>query len=168
MTITVTEDQWRIFQSLLKTDQPKTFQEIADETGLEQPTVNGVTVIFSAINPEGQYQDLNRVTSDGTGFYSFSFKPEMEGVYTIIATFEGSEGYYGSCVETAFVVDPAPTPAAPMEPEQPEEPEEPEVPTEPTEPVETPLITTEVAVIIGVASVAVIAVVAFVLLRRRK
>lgn len=130
----------------------------------EQPTVDGVTVIFSAINPNGEYQDLNRVTSDGAGFYSFSFKPDMEGVYTIFATFEGSEGYYGSCVETAFVVDPAPTPASPMEPEEPE----PEVPVEPTEPA-APLITTEVAIIIAaVAAIAVVAVAVFFVLRRRK
>jgi hypothetical protein len=129
----------------------------------EQPNVNGVTVIFSAINPNGEYQDLNRVTSDGAGFYSFSFKPEMEGVYTIFATFEGSEGYYGSCAETAIVVDAAPTPATPIEPEQPE----PEVPVEPTEPA-APLITTEIALVIAVAAIAVVAVAVFFVLRRRK
>jgi len=131
----------------------------------EQPmSVSGVTVIFSAVDPDGNYIDLNRVTSDGAGYYNFAFKPDKEGVYTILATFEGSEAYYGSYAETAIVVGHAPAAATPIEPEQPE----PEVPVEPTEPVETPLITTEIAAIIGVATVAVIAVVAFVLLRRRK
>jgi hypothetical protein len=131
----------------------------------EQPmSVSGVTVIFSAVDPDGNYMDLNRVTSDGAGYYSFAFKPEKEGIYTIIATFEGSEAYYGSFAETSIVVGSAPTTATPIEPEQPE----PEVPVEPTETVETPMITTEIAAVIGVAAVAVIAAVVFVLLRRRK
>jgi hypothetical protein len=153
---------------------PKGVPAVADESmsewmlyvykQFEQPmSVNGVTVIFSAVNPQGEYQDLDRVTSDGAGRYSFAFKPEMEGIYTIIATFEGSEGYYGSYAETAIVVDPAPTPAAPMEPEEPE----PEVPEEPTEPVETPLITTEIAIIAAVAVLAVIAVAAYWFLKRK-
>ena len=130
----------------------------------EQPmSVKGVTVIFSAVDPDNNYIDLNRVTSDGAGYYSFAFKPDKEGIYTIIATFEGTEGYYGTYAETAIVVGPAPTPAAPIEPEEPVE------PIEPTEPTTTaPFITTEVAIIIAVVAVAVIGVVAFVLLRRRK
>jgi hypothetical protein len=130
----------------------------------EEPMVNGVTVILMAVDPNGNYMDIDRTTSDMYGNWALAFKPEMEGTYQIIATFEGSGAYYGSTTTTYVTVDPAPTPAAPMEPEEPE----PEVPVEePTEPA-APLITTEIAIIIGVAAVAVIAVVAFVFLRRRK
>jgi outer membrane protein assembly factor BamB len=130
----------------------------------EQPMVDGVTVIFSAVDPDNNYMDLNRVTSDGAGYYSFAFKPDKEGVYTILATFEGSEAYYGAYAETAIVVGPAPTAATPMEPEEPE----PEAPVEPTETVETPLITTEIAIAIAVAAIAAVAIAIFFVLRRRK
>jgi hypothetical protein len=53
--------------------------------------------------------------------FSFAFTPEVPGKYTVIATFEGSESYYGSYAETFIVVEnapeatPAPTPTpAPM------------------------------------------------------
>jgi hypothetical protein len=132
----------------------------------EQPAdAEGVTVILAAIDPNGNYMDIDRTTSDLFGNWALSFIPEMEGTYQILVTFEGSEAYYGSTTTTYVTVDPAPAPTTPMEPEEPEVPDE---PTEPSETVETPLITTEVAVIIGVVAVAAIAVVAFVLLRRRK
>jgi len=128
-----------------------------------QPTsVSGVTVIFSAVDPDGNYMDINRVTSDGAGCYRYAFKPEKEGIYTIIATFEGTNGYYGSYAETSIVVDPAPAPAAPIEPE------EPITPVEPIETTEAPFITTEMAIILAVAAVAVIGVAALFVLRRRK
>ncbi|MCW4016332.1 MAG: hypothetical protein NWF06_08180, partial [Candidatus Bathyarchaeota archaeon] len=132
---------------------------------MARPTnTQGVTVIFCAVDPNGNYMDIDRTTTDSNGYYSFAFRPELEGIYTIIATFEGTEGYYGSFAQTAITVDSAPAAATPIEPEEPE----PEVPVEPTEPVQTPLITTEIAIIIGVVAVAAIAAVVFVLLRRRK
>ena len=128
----------------------------------KQPTdVTGVTVIFNAIDPMGNFIDIDRTTTDGTGFYSYAFKPEHEGKYTILATFEGTGGYYGSYAETAIVVDPAR--AAPSTPIDTEE------PIDTTEPAtEAPFITTEIAIIAAVAIVAVVGVVAFWMLRKRK
>jgi hypothetical protein len=47
------------------------------------------------------------------GFFSFEWTPDIEGKYTLIATFQGSESYWPSHAETAFVVEaaaPTPTP----------------------------------------------------------
>jgi outer membrane protein assembly factor BamB len=121
----------------------------------------GVTVKLEAIDPNCNYQYLGTTTSDASGFYSFDFVPEIEGKYTIIATFEGTGGYYGSYKETALVVDPAPSVASPIEPEEPID-----APVDSEEPV-AGFITTEVAIIAAVAVVAVIGVAAYWFLKRK-
>ncbi|MEJ2243678.1 MAG: hypothetical protein P8X87_03965, partial [Candidatus Bathyarchaeota archaeon] len=133
----------------------------------EQPNVDGVEIVLAAIDPNGNYMDIDRTTSDMYGNWALAFKPEMEGTYQIIAMFEGSGAYFGSTATTYVTVDPAPTPATPMEPEEPEEPEVPTEPTEPSEPVETAFITTEIAIIAAVAVAAVIGVAAYRFLKRK-
>jgi hypothetical protein len=128
----------------------------------EEPMVNGVTVILCAVDPNGNYMDIDRTTSDMYGNWALAFKPEMEGTYQIIATFEGSEAYYGSTTSTYVTVDPAPAVSAPIEPEEPVE-----IPEEPSEPVEAPFITTEIAIIAAVAVAAVIGVAAYFFLKRK-
>ncbi len=147
----------------------------------------GVQVKLEAYDPNGNYQNLGTTTSDANGVFGLAFEPEVPGTYWISATFEGSNGYYGSTISTYITVDPAPTPATPIEPEEPEtpvtptepeEPEEPETPTEPEEPeepetpeesaTEAPLISTEVAILAAVAVACVIGVAAFWVLRKRK
>jgi hypothetical protein len=44
--------------------------------------------------------DLDRTTSDKSGQFSYVFTPDKEGTYTVLATFYGSGGYYGSCAQT--------------------------------------------------------------------
>jgi hypothetical protein len=134
----------------------------------------GVTVTLEAIDPNYNYQYLGTTTSDAYGNFGFTYSPEVPGTYMIIATFAGSEAYYGSTSTAYFSADPAPTPATPIEPEpepelepEPEPEPEPETPTEPETPAEAPLITTEIAIVIAVAVAAVIGVGAFWALRRR-
>jgi outer membrane protein assembly factor BamB len=111
----------------------------------------GVNVKLEAVAPDMSYMDLGSTTSDAYGNYAFSFSPETEGTYTIIATFEGSGGYYGS-TDTTYVNVGAVTSGTPIEPEQPHG---------------TPLITTEVAIILAVVVAAVVGIGAYVLLRRK-
>ena len=144
------------------------------------PATTGVPVTLEAVDPNYNYQTLGTATTDVYGNYAFTFEPEVPGQYMIIATFYGSNSYYGSTTTTYLTVDPAPTPATPIEPEQPEpttpepttpEPTEPEPttpePTEP-EPTEAPFITTETAIIAAIATACVIGVAAFWALRKRK
>jgi outer membrane protein assembly factor BamB len=73
----------------------------------------GVKVTISVLDPNNNAYDVGTTTSDASGFYSAVFTPPVPGKYTIIATFAGSEGYYGSSAETALTVSEAPaaTPA---------------------------------------------------------
>jgi hypothetical protein len=154
--------------------------------------VEGVEVVLTTYDPNGNTYEIGRTTSSDRGTFGCEVDLPVPGLYKIIATFEGSDSYYASSAETYVSVTEAPSPAQPIEPEQPAapaptqpepatpapteptptepEPTTPEPTTpEPTEPTaETPLITTEVAIIAVVAVACIIGVVAFWALRKRK
>jgi len=91
----------------------KQFEKPADTVGVE--------VIISVLDPNNNYKEVARTTSDSNGFYSATFIPEVPGKYTVIAAFEGSGAYYGSSAETAINVEeaPQPTPTATPVPQEP-------------------------------------------------
>lgn len=68
------------------------------------PKPNGVSVRLSAIDPNGNVVDIGPVTSDSGGLYKKMWTPVAEGEYTIYATFDGSNSYWGSYAETALGV----------------------------------------------------------------
>ena len=81
----------------------------------EKPTnASGVKVTVEVLDPNNNYYEVGRTTSDTSGMYKLAFTPLVPGEYTIIATFQGSESYYGSYAETAINVEDAP--AATSEP----------------------------------------------------
>ncbi|MCW3984197.1 MAG: carboxypeptidase-like regulatory domain-containing protein [Candidatus Bathyarchaeota archaeon] len=81
----------------------------------ECPTdATGVPVSLAVIDANGNYREIGTTTSDVTGFYSFSWMPDIPGKYTVIATFAGSKAYYGSYDQAAFVVDEAHATAPPQ------------------------------------------------------
>lgn len=67
----------------------------------------GVPVKLQAILSNGETIDIGIPTSDANGNYEYLWTPSTEGTYKIIATFEGSESYYGSHAATAVAVGPA-------------------------------------------------------------
>jgi outer membrane protein assembly factor BamB len=83
----------------------------------------GVEVVVEVLDPNTNYYEVGRTTSDSDGFFSCTFTPEVPGEYTIIASFEGSGAYYGSHAKTAVNVEeapaatpePTPVPQAPVE-----------------------------------------------------
>jgi outer membrane protein assembly factor BamB len=129
-----------------------------------KPTdVTGVTVKLTAIDPNGNYQDIGEVETDISGSFGISWVPPVPGDYYVLAEFEGTDSYGSSYATTYFVVDEAPAVSTAIEPQfQEAEPE----PTEPT--AEAPLITTEIAILAAVAITAVIGIVSFWALRKRK
>jgi hypothetical protein len=54
-------------------------------------------------------------TTDADGYFSFNWKPDIEGKYTVYASFGGSESYWPSHAVTSFAVDPAAATPAPTE-----------------------------------------------------
>ena len=113
--------------------------------------LTGVQVKLEAIDSNGGYEFLGTATTDMYGNYGFTFKPEAEGQYMVIATFEGSNSYWGSTSTTYLAVDQAGTPGTPIEPEGASE----------------FAISTEVAIIAAVAVAAVIGVAAYWFLKRK-
>jgi hypothetical protein len=79
---------------------------------MPKPTdTTGVTVNLEVIDANGNLRPIGTPTADADGFYSFNWKPDISGEYTVIATFQGTESYWSSHTETAFVVnDAVPTP----------------------------------------------------------
>jgi hypothetical protein len=81
-------------------------------TSLAKPTnATGVPIHITAIDPNGNFQDIGIVNSDASGNYATMWTPPVPGVYKITATFEGSKSYWSSTAQTAVVVGPAKSPA---------------------------------------------------------
>jgi hypothetical protein len=124
---------------------------------MQQPcpaSYTGVPVKLEAFGEDGSYVDIGYVTSDPYGNFMATWTPPDEGLYTVMATFAGSDSYWSSYAATGLSVGPAEAPSVPIEPEEPT--------------AEAPLITTEIAILIAVVAVAVIGVVAYWALRKRK
>jgi hypothetical protein len=104
-----------------------------------KPTnATGIPVSIDVVDSNGNYRNIGTATSDSSGMFSFNWTPDITGSYTVIATFAGSNGYYGSSAETSFYAgSPAPT-ASPY-------------PTVNLPPTETYFIISTVAIIIAIA-----------------
>jgi outer membrane protein assembly factor BamB len=73
-----------------------------------RPTdVSGVPVKIEITNPNGENVWIGTAISDADGNFAYTWKPQIEGQYKIIATFDGSASYYGSNGVTYMAVDQA-------------------------------------------------------------
>ena len=82
---------------------------------MQQPkptNATGVPVKLSVLDSNGNYREIGSTISDKDGFYTFKWTPDIEGQFTVYASFDGSESYWPTHAVTSFAVDPtAPTPA---------------------------------------------------------
>lgn len=74
--------------------------------------VTGVPVTIDVVDANGNYRNIGTVMTDAAGSFSYMWKPDIPGKYTVVARFGGSESYYGSYAETSFGVDDAPEPTS--------------------------------------------------------
>jgi hypothetical protein len=74
----------------------------------------GVPVTISVVDANGNYREIGSATTSD-GFFTMNWKPDIEGQYTVYASFEGSNSYWPSHAMTSFAVDPAPATPAPTE-----------------------------------------------------
>lgn len=132
--------------------------------------VEGVEVVITTLDPNGNTYEIGRTTSDMSGTFGIAVDPPVPGLYKIIATFKGSESYYGSSAVTYLNVEEAPSPSMSIEPEltTPAQTGSTSTELQPTETAEAVLITTEVAIIAAVSVAVVIGIVAYWALRKRK
>jgi hypothetical protein len=75
--------------------------------------VTGVPVSIDTVDPNGNAVHLATVISDMSGTFSYTWTPEIEGDYTITATFMGDDSYGNSWAETHAIVIEAPDPSSP-------------------------------------------------------
>ncbi len=71
----------------------------------------GVPVALSVVDANGNFRGIGTATSDSSGMFSYTWTPDIQGSYTVIASFAGSESYWPSSAESSFAVS-NPTPAA--------------------------------------------------------
>jgi uncharacterized protein YfaS (alpha-2-macroglobulin family) len=71
-----------------------------------RPTdVVGVPVEIYVLDANGNYRNIGTATANSDGFFSYQWKPDIPGKYTVYAYFEGSESYWPSHAVSAFAVD---------------------------------------------------------------
>ena len=83
---------------------------------MQQPkptNTTGVLVTLSVMDSNGNYRQIGSTTTDANGYYAYQWTPDISGLYTVYASFSGSESYWPATTQTFFAVDPAastPTP----------------------------------------------------------
>ncbi len=109
----------------------------------------GVPIKLEAFGSDGSYKEIGTVISDAYGDFKFEWTPQDEGLYTIMATFEGSDSYWSSYDATGLAIGSWPTPEEP-------------------EPEEAPLFTTaELAILAAIVILILLVLVAIWILRKR-
>jgi hypothetical protein len=73
----------------------------------------GVTVTLSVLDANNNFRTIGTATTDLSGAYSYQWKPDIPGKYTVYASFDGTKGYWPSSSETSFAVDTPPTTTVP-------------------------------------------------------
>jgi hypothetical protein len=84
---------------------------------MQQPcpnNVTGVPVTLNVMDSNGNYRTIGTATTDGTGFFSYQWKPDITGKFTVYAIYDGSNSYWPSQATTAFAVDEAHPTASPQ------------------------------------------------------
>ena len=82
----------------------------------DPPNCIGVPVTLSAVSSSGTSVNLGTVTSDVAGHFAYQWSPTTEGLYTVYATFAGTNSYFSSYGETSATVAIAATPETPASP----------------------------------------------------
>ena len=124
----------------------------------EPTNATGVPIHLTAIDPNGNLQDIGTATSNSLGNYAIAWTPPVPGLYTVTANFEGSNSYFWQQSRASFAVSETPV-ASPVTPVAPSPSQAPA----PSSPNQT---ATYIAIAAVVVIIAVIA--AALVLRRRK
>jgi len=87
------------------------FMEAVYEQQVMPHNITGVPVTLSVTDSNGNYRVIGTTTSDGYGFYSLNWTPDIPGNYAVTATFAGTQSYYPSSATSAvYASEPAATP----------------------------------------------------------
>jgi hypothetical protein len=89
------------------------WMEYLYEQQAEPLNATGVPVTLMYVDANNNIGTIGTTTSDITGHYTYTFTPTIPGIYTIIATFGGSNSYSSSSAQTSILAASATTTAAP-------------------------------------------------------
>lgn len=78
------------------------FMEYVYQQQVLPSNTTGVTVTLSVLDANNNFRTIGTTTSDASGHYSFTWKPDIPGDYKVVAAFSGSNSYYGSSDESSF------------------------------------------------------------------
>ena len=80
---------------------------------LPMPTnASGVPVSIDVVDSNGNFRNVGTATTDASGMFTYTWTPDIEGNYVLMATFAGSNSYYPSYSESSFAItnaEPTPT-----------------------------------------------------------
>jgi hypothetical protein len=93
-------------------ESQRTWMEYVYMQQAKPADTTGVDVVISVMDPNNNPYDVGTATSNGDGFYTLNFVPEVPGEYVVTARFAGSESYWGSFAQTSLLVEEAPAPSA--------------------------------------------------------
>jgi hypothetical protein len=91
----------------------RNFMEAVYEQQPMPTNITGVPVTLTETDHNGNTYTIGTTTTNAYGTYGFNWTPPIVGNYTIVASFAGSPGYYGSCAETYVYANAPPATAAP-------------------------------------------------------
>jgi hypothetical protein len=82
-----------------------------------RPTnATGVEVTFNVLDSNNNFREIDKTTSDANGYYSFQWKPDVPGKYTVTLHLRALKVTGNHTQNQSFVVDkqatPSPTVAA--------------------------------------------------------
>jgi hypothetical protein len=80
----------------------------------------GVEVVLQVLDPNGNFYEIGRTTSDINGNFGLQFTPEVPGNYQILAKFAGSASYGSSSASTYMGVSDVTPTTAPVDNTQPD------------------------------------------------
>ncbi len=78
------------------------FMEAVYEQQPMPTNTTGVPVTLYVLDSNNNYRTIGTTTTGANGFFSFNWKPDIAGNYTVTATFAGTQSYYGSSAQAAF------------------------------------------------------------------
>ncbi len=87
------------------------FMESVYQQQVMPNNITGVPVTLSVIDSNNNLRQIGTTISDVHGNYGYTWTPDIAGNYTIIATFAGSNAYYGSSASTEMFAGVPPTAA---------------------------------------------------------
>jgi hypothetical protein len=73
------------------------------------PNCIGVPVTLTAVDPNGNSINIGTTISNGAGHFASQWTPTTAGLYTIYATFAGTNSYFSSFAVTSASVTSAPS-----------------------------------------------------------